>query len=219
VLTVGWVVLAMNSLNLIDNLDGTASGAAAVSALGITVVALSAATGAWPAYLAAAVLGACVAFLPYNLANPARIFLGDGGSTLLGFLLAVGVMGALREASDAITVLAAILLLGVPLLDTATTLTARLRRGVPMLTGGRDHLTHWILAQVGSARGTTAIVALVQAALAGLAIATVEESISTVFVVGAILLLGIAAIVGLRSRTALAARPSGTTLPQTGKAG
>src|SRR3954447_11611434 len=85
-LTVGWVLLAANAFNLIDNLDGTSAGAAAGSALGVAAVALVEGGGAWPAVLAAAVLGACVGFLPFNLARPSRIFLGDGGSTLLGFL-------------------------------------------------------------------------------------------------------------------------------------
>jgi UDP-GlcNAc:undecaprenyl-phosphate GlcNAc-1-phosphate transferase len=214
VLTVGWVVVATNSLNLIDNLDGTASGAAALSALGITVIALGAATDAWPAYVAAAVLGACVGFLPYNLSGPARIFLGDGGSTLLGFLLAVGVMGALHDASGSVAVVAAVLLLGAPLLDTAVVVISRRRRGVPTLTGGRDHLTHRIHARVHSARGTATIVAVAQGGFSALAVAMVELGLPAVPVVVVMIAAALLLLDGLAS-----SEDRRAALPQMRKAG
>jgi UDP-N-acetylmuramyl pentapeptide phosphotransferase/UDP-N-acetylglucosamine-1-phosphate transferase len=174
VLTVGWVLLAANAFNLIDNLDGTASSAAALSALGIVVIGFGAGLASWPALVAAAVLGACVAFLPYNLARPARIFLGDGGSTLLGFLVAVAAMGALSASSVPTALVAAVLLVAAPLLDTAATMTSRRRRGSPILAGGRDHITHEIYARAGSARLTAATIAIVQGACSALAFAVVR---------------------------------------------
>jgi UDP-GlcNAc:undecaprenyl-phosphate GlcNAc-1-phosphate transferase len=176
-LTIGWVVLATNIFNLIDNLDGTSGAAAVGSALGITVIALIDAHQAWPALLAAAVLGAALAFLPFNLAKPARIFLGDGGSNLLGFLLAVAVMGALPGEYGAVDLVAAVLLVGAPLLDTALTLTARRRRGAPLLTGGRDHVTHRIHSWVGSAQRTAAVVVVAQVGFSALAVAAVNWSL------------------------------------------
>src|SRR4051794_15806187 len=113
-LTVGWVVLAANTFNLLDNLDGAASSVAAGSALGIVVIALATGGAVWAAVIAAGVLGACLAFLPFNLARPARLFLGDGGSTLLGFGIAVSGMGALHGHPSATVLLAAALLIGVP---------------------------------------------------------------------------------------------------------
>jgi UDP-GlcNAc:undecaprenyl-phosphate GlcNAc-1-phosphate transferase len=189
VLTIGWVLLAVNAFNLIDNLDGTASSAAAISALGIMVIAFGAGLASWPALLAAAVLGACIAFLPYNLAQPARIFLGDGGSTLLGFLLAVGTMGALSVHSVPTALVAAVLLIATPLLDTAVTFTSRRRRGSRILAGGRDHITHAIYARVGSARVTAAVVAIVQAVCSGLALAVVRFHGAGVPVVAVVFLL------------------------------
>jgi UDP-GlcNAc:undecaprenyl-phosphate GlcNAc-1-phosphate transferase len=138
------------------------------------VIAFGAGAGSWPAIVAASVLGACLAFLPYNLAKPARIFLGDGGSTLLGFLMAVASMGALSVESVPIALLAAVLLIATPLLDTAVTMTSRRRRGSPILAGGRDHITHEIYARVGSARLTAAAIAIVQGLCSGLALAVVR---------------------------------------------
>jgi UDP-GlcNAc:undecaprenyl-phosphate/decaprenyl-phosphate GlcNAc-1-phosphate transferase len=180
VLTVGWVVLATNVFNLIDNLDGTSGGAAVGSALGITAIALIDGPAAWPALLAAAVLGSCLGFLPFNLAKPARIFLGDGGSNLLGFLLAVAVMGALPGEPGSVGLVAAALLVGAPLIDTALTLAARHRRGVPLLDGGRDHVTHRIHSWLGSTHRTAAVVGVAQIGLSALAVAAVDSSLPVI---------------------------------------
>jgi UDP-GlcNAc:undecaprenyl-phosphate GlcNAc-1-phosphate transferase len=218
-LTIGWVVLATNIFNLIDNLDGTSAAAAAGSALGITAIAMIDAPGAWPAVLAAAVLGASLGFLPYNLAKPARIFLGDGGSTLLGFLLAVAAMGALRVEAGPIGLIAAILLVAAPLFDTALTFGARRRRGVPLLTGGRDHVTHRIHARVGSARRTAAAVALAQAAFSAIAVATIHQGVPALPVAAALLLVAVSGgIVVWRGRLG-SAPPSSGPLPTMRRAG
>jgi UDP-N-acetylmuramyl pentapeptide phosphotransferase/UDP-N-acetylglucosamine-1-phosphate transferase len=220
VLTMGWIVVATNALNLIDNLDGTAAAAAAASALGVAVIALSQSSDAWPAVLAAGVLGSCLGFLPYNLAKPARIFLGDGGSTLLGFLLAVAVMGALPEQPGSISLAAAFLLAGTAILDTAMTLASRWRRGVPAFTGGRDHVTHWILSLVGSARRAAAVVAGAQVGLSALAVAVVELDPPAVPVAAAILLALVvpAGVVVFRGELG-SAEPTRAPLPPIERAG
>jgi UDP-GlcNAc:undecaprenyl-phosphate GlcNAc-1-phosphate transferase len=192
-LTVLWVVLAVNAFNLIDNLDGAASSAAAGSALGIAAIALILDAEAWPFLVALALLGSCLAFLPFNLAKPARIFLGDGGSTLLGFLVAVAAMGALRDESGLAPSAAMALLLGIPLLDTAFVMVSRRRRGIPLLTGGHDHLTHRILAWAGSPWKVAAIVASAQTVLSALAAAALELSSTAILLAGA--LYGLTAVV------------------------
>src|SRR4051794_21840051 len=173
-LTVGWVLLAANAFNLIDNLDGASAGAAAGSALGVAAVALVEGGAAWPAVLAAAALGACVGFLPFNLARPSRIFLGDGGSTLLGFLLAVAAMGALPSKPSIPVLTAAVLLAGMALLDTTFVFVSRRRRGAPLMTGGRDHLTHRLYTGLRSARRVVAVIFSAQVAFSALAIAAIE---------------------------------------------
>jgi UDP-GlcNAc:undecaprenyl-phosphate/decaprenyl-phosphate GlcNAc-1-phosphate transferase len=169
VFTVFWIVLAVNAFNLIDNLDGVASSAAAASATGVAAIAFIVGAEAWTALVALAVLGACLAFLFFNLARPARIFLGDGGSTLLGFLIAVSAMGALSEDSAPGSGAVMVLLLGIPLLDTALVMVSRRRRGVRLLTGGRDHLTHRIYERLGSRWKVAATTAGAQLALSALA--------------------------------------------------
>jgi UDP-GlcNAc:undecaprenyl-phosphate/decaprenyl-phosphate GlcNAc-1-phosphate transferase len=192
VLTVFWIVVAVNVFNLIDNLDGAALGAAAGSAVGVVAIALILGAEAWAALAALALLGACLALLPFNLAKPARIFLGDGGSTLLGFLIAISAMGALRDESAALSATMA-LLLGIPLLDTAFVMFSRRRRGIALLTGGRDHLTHRVLAWAGSPWKVAAIVAGAQTALSALAAGAVELSSTAVLLAG--VLYGLTAVV------------------------
>ena len=192
-LTVFWIVLAVNAFNLIDNLDGAASSAAAGSALGIVAIALILDAQAWVALVALALFGACLAFLAFNLARPARIFLGDGGSTLLGYLVAVSAMGALWDESAPAPAAIMLLLLGIPLLDTALVMVSRWRRRVPLLTGGRDHLTHRVLARVGSPRKVAAIAATAQIALSALAAVALE--LGSAALVAAAALYAVAAVV------------------------
>src|SRR4051812_42117760 len=86
-LTVAWVVGLCNAFNLMDNLDGAAGTVAGISAAGVGTLALAHDDPALAAF-AFALAGACAGFLPHNLARPARIFLGDGGSLPIGFLVA-----------------------------------------------------------------------------------------------------------------------------------
>jgi UDP-GlcNAc:undecaprenyl-phosphate GlcNAc-1-phosphate transferase len=200
VLTVGWVVLAVNVLNLLDNLDGAAGSVAAASGLGIAVIAVTTGAAAWAAVVSAGLAGACLGFLPFNLARPSRVFLGDGGSTTIGFLLAVSAMGALNGEPSTSVYLAAGLLIAVPLLDTALVVISHRRRGISMLTGGRDHLTHRVFARVGDARKVALELAAVQAALAGVAVIAVILAPIGVFVAaGAYAIAATAAITALES--------------------
>ena len=107
----------------------------------------------WLAVAAAALCGACVGFLPHNLlASPARIFLGDGGSMPIGFAVGALVMiGAAEAAPEWQSLALGVLLVGIPALDTTLVVVSRRRRGIPILTGGRDHMTHRTLAS-GCAR-------------------------------------------------------------------
>jgi UDP-GlcNAc:undecaprenyl-phosphate GlcNAc-1-phosphate transferase len=207
VLTIGWIVVATNAFNLIDNLDGTSAAAAAASAVGIVVIALDGSL-VWPAVIAAAVLGAAAAFLPYNLSKPARIFLGDGGSTLVGFLLAVTAMAALPGESAPTGLIAAGLLLGAPVIDAAITLGARRRRGIPLLTGGRDHVTHRILRVVGSVRATAAIIAAAQLGLCGLAVAWIVSGLAGMAVAAAGLALAVSAGIFASRGAVVSAEPA-----------
>src|SRR3954447_15012476 len=149
VLTVVWVVAVANAFNIMDNMDGVAASVAGISALGAGVLALiSGEVAAAP--LCFAVAGACAAFLPRNLATPSRIFMGDGGSLVLGLLVAGVTMGIVTPAYFGPRgVIVAALLVGLVVLDTTLVVVSRSRGGRPVLSGGRDHLSHRIARRLG----------------------------------------------------------------------
>ena len=173
--TILWVVAVTNAVNLLDNMDGVLSGVAAVSALAFFVIAAE--RGDYlVASFALAVAAASLGFLRYNF-PPARIFLGDAGSMLLGFLLAaiglkLDLVGPTGLARTAIPVLA----LGVPLFDTLVVVTGRIRDGRSVLRGGTDHSAHRLVA-IGLSGHHVALVSYVaQVCLAGVAVWLVDAS-------------------------------------------
>jgi hypothetical protein len=158
----------------------------------------------WLAVAAAALGGACLGFLPRNLARPARIFLGDGGSMPLGFTVAVLAMSAAARAhAPWQSVVVGLLLVGIPALDTCLVVVSRRRRGVSVLTGGRDHLTHRVGRYLPGTRAVALSLGAVQAAACGLAVLAAQGG-SAFVVFSAILYLAAAgcAIGVLESRPA-----------------
>ena len=170
ILTVLWTVGLVNAFNLMDNLDGACGTVGCASALGLGVLA---ALHGEPvqAGMAFGLAAACAGFLRSNLARPAKIFLGDGGSMTVGFLIAalgMAIARPLRISGSGFLTIAPIA--GVVILDTTLVCVSRTRRGVSLPTGGRDHLTHRLLARLGSPRAVAAALALLQGSLAALAI-------------------------------------------------
>ena len=205
-LTIFWVVGIVNAFNLMDNLDGAAGTVAAVSAAGAG--ALAAIQGAVPlAVLAFAIAGACVGFLPYNLAKPSRIFLGDGGSMPLGLLVACTIMAVPDGQLDWALLFASAPLAGLVILDTALVVTSRYRRGAPILSGGRDHLTHRLLGGLGTERRVALVLAASQAALCGLALGLHELNPEGVVAAAAVYLVLGAAVIALLETAAFDGSP------------
>ena len=140
VLTVVWIVALMNMLNFIDGMDGLAAGIAAISSGSFAILALSLNRGA-VAILAAAMAGACIGFLRHNF-HPARVFMGDAGSLMLGFLLAtISIQGVLKTAA-AVAVMFPLIVLLVPILDTSFVVLKRLKYGRRPWEPDRNHLHH-----------------------------------------------------------------------------
>jgi UDP-GlcNAc:undecaprenyl-phosphate GlcNAc-1-phosphate transferase len=210
-LTVVWIVGVVNAFNLFDNMDGAAATLAAVTALGIAIVA-SLQHDVALAVLALALAGACVGFLPYNLARPARIFLGDGGSLPIGFVIGASLMALQHGGGTGYEqVLAAVLLVGLPVLDTSLVMISRRRAGVPLLTGARDHLTHRLLPRLGSPRTVAGTLGLVQGCLVAVAVGAVQSGRGSVVAAWSIwFVAAVAAIVLLESRSWAPAREHGT---------
>jgi UDP-GlcNAc:undecaprenyl-phosphate/decaprenyl-phosphate GlcNAc-1-phosphate transferase len=196
-----WVLGVVNAFNLFDNMDGAASTMGLVVAAGAALIAVVRGD-LWLAAAAASLSGACLGFLPRNLSTPARIFLGDGGSMPLGFGVAVLVTAAAGSSPTAWrSLLVGLLLVGVPVLDTSLVIVSRRRRGVSVLLGGRDHLTHRAHTLLGSARAVALALGVIQAALSVLAVlASRGEAGLVVIGASAYLLAAGAAIVVLDSR-------------------
>jgi UDP-GlcNAc:undecaprenyl-phosphate GlcNAc-1-phosphate transferase len=152
------------------------------------------------------VAGASLGFLRYNLARPAKIFLGDGGSMPLGLLIACTIMAIPDGRLDWTLLFATAPLAGLPILDTTLVVVSRLRRGDPVLSGHRDHLTHRLLVMLGTERKVAVVLAAAQAALCGLSIALFHlDQAAVLAAAGAYLVAGAAIITQLEI---MVARPT-----------
>jgi UDP-GlcNAc:undecaprenyl-phosphate GlcNAc-1-phosphate transferase len=141
--TVVWIVAIMNMVNFLDGLDGLAAGVCAISAGTFSVIALS--LGKPQAAIATAiVLGGCLGFLRHNF-YPARIFMGDSGALLLGFVLAtISVQFLLKTAAIA-SLFFPLLVLAIPILDTSFVIAKRIKYRQPVFVGDLTHLHHRLL--------------------------------------------------------------------------
>jgi UDP-GlcNAc:undecaprenyl-phosphate GlcNAc-1-phosphate transferase len=143
VTTVGWLMLTTNAVNLIDGMDGLATGVSLFAAT--TIFILSLLQGNWVAALLSAALGGALAgFLPYNF-RPASIFLGDVGSLTLGFMLGMLAVIGSQKSATAIAIAVPILALGIPVADTLLSVVRRAVRGRPIFEPDQDHLHHRLL--------------------------------------------------------------------------
>jgi UDP-GlcNAc:undecaprenyl-phosphate/decaprenyl-phosphate GlcNAc-1-phosphate transferase len=172
------VVLAItNAVNLLDNMDGLSSGTVSIAAFAFFVA------GWWLGqdfvWIVGIVLaGACLGFLPYNL-SPARIFLGDAGTLLMGFLVSSLVLGLHLPDSPAITRAAVpLMIVAVPLFDMALVVVSRRRAGRPVSWGGRDHSSHRIAA-MGATEAQVALITYAAGLLAAFAALVLVRSQSS----------------------------------------
>lgn len=143
IITMVWIVGITNTVNLIDGLDGLAAGTAAIASLCIAYTAYIHGT-----YLAAgamlALAGATLGFLPYNF-YPAKIFMGDGGSLYLGFMLStLSVLGTVKSAT-LVTMIIPVLVLGVPIFDTFFAIFRRFVNKRPIMEADKGHLHHRLM--------------------------------------------------------------------------
>ena len=132
-----WLLGMTNAFNIIDIMDGLASGVAAIACFFLFIIAMSSGqTGV--AYMILALMGALLGFLRFNF-QPARIYLGDAGSLFIGFMLGAPGMGGIYARANPVAVLAPVLILGVPIFDTLFVMTIRWMRGLNPLKGSPDH--------------------------------------------------------------------------------
>ncbi len=143
-LTIFWIIGFVNTVNLIDGLDGLAAGIAAIASIAISFLSFQ--MGQWICAAAmVAMAGSALAFLQYNF-NPAKIFMGDTGSMLLGYLIAgVSVLGQMKTAT-VVVLIVPLIALSVPIMDTFMAIARRKQAGVPVFSPDKRHLHHRLLA-------------------------------------------------------------------------
>jgi len=169
-LTILWIVAIMNMVNFLDGLDGLAAGVCAISAVTFCLIALSLDRGQ-PAILSAIVFGAALGFLRHNF-YPARIFMGDSGALLLGFVLAaISVEGLLKTAA-AVALAFPLLVLAIPIIDTSFVVAKRIKHGKPIYSADRFHLHHRFLDRGFTQRQAVVTMYIWCSTLAGAALAT-----------------------------------------------
>lgn len=161
--TMLWIVGITNSINLIDGLDGLACGVSAISSLSILIISLM--LGQLNiAIILAATVGACFGFMPFNL-NPAKIFMGDAGALLLGYILStVSVMGLLKFYAI-ISFAVPILALALPIFDTVFAIIRRIIKGQNPMSPDRGHIHHRLIDMGLSQKQSVAILYAISAVL------------------------------------------------------
>jgi len=147
--TIAWIVGVTNAVNLIDGLDGLATGLGAIIGATLVEICWQAGQGVGVVY-GVALVGALLGFLPFNF-PPARIFLGDTGALFIGYSLALLALEGSRQPAI-LTFVVPLLALAVPLLDTLLSIVRRLREGRPVFSADRAHMHHRLLEFEGSDR-------------------------------------------------------------------
>ncbi len=146
-LTLFWYVAMMNAINFIDGLDGLLAGFAAISSIFLFVISVVHGNPV-VALVVVALAGAALGFLPYNF-NPAKIFLGDAGSLFIGYVFAtVSIIGSSKTAI-AISIVVPVIVLALPLLDTAVSIVRRARSGKRITEADRGHFHHQLIFRFG----------------------------------------------------------------------
>jgi UDP-GlcNAc:undecaprenyl-phosphate GlcNAc-1-phosphate transferase len=161
--TVVWIVGMTNAVNLIDGLDGLACGVSSISSLTLLVIALILGEPI-VAILVAALAGGCLGFLPYNM-NPAKIFMGDTGSTFLGYILAVISVQGLFKMYTLISFVVPFLLFGLPIFDTCFAFIRRIAHGQSPMHADRSHVHHRLIDMGFSQKQAVAVLYVITAIL------------------------------------------------------
>lgn len=187
--TIIWIVTITNAVNFIDGLDGLAVGVSAISAATMLVIALLVAERN-VALVMAALLGACMGFIPYNY-NPAKIFMGDTGATFLGFILATMSIQGMFKLYAIISFAVPFLILGVPIFDISFAVIRRLARHQNPMKADRGHIHHRLI-DMGFSQKQTVAITYTLTGILGLAAVLLTSSgeVKTLILIGAVIVVG-----------------------------
>lgn len=198
-LTVIWIVFITNAVNFIDGLDGLATGVSAI--MSISLVFISIRVGEYSiAILGIALMGSCFGFLPFNF-NPAKIFMGDTGSTFLGFMLATLSIQGVFKSYAVISFAVPLLILGLPLFDALFAMIRRILRGQSPMTADRGHLHHRLVDMGFSQKQTVFILYAISGVLGITAVLLAESGVlrALLLVICVLILLLIGSMLGKNS--------------------
>ena len=172
-ITLFWIVGITNTINLIDGLDGLASGVASIAA---TTLLFTAALEGYDFIVmqCAIIAGASLGFLPFNF-NPAKIFMGDTGSLLLGYMLAVTSILGMVKSVAAVTLVVPVFALGLPIFDTTFAIIRRYINKKPIMEADKDHLHHKLM-KIGLNQRQTVLIMYFISMLLGLAAIIVSDT-------------------------------------------
>jgi len=194
-LTLIWIVALTNALNFLDNMDGLAAGLTGIAAAFFFILSAGEGQGLVSS-LAAAITGAALGFLIFNF-NPASIFMGDMGSQVLGFVLAILAIKLRFSTPPSISTWAVpVLVLGLPIFDISLVVFTRLREGRSPAQAGKDHTSHRLV-QMGLSTRSAVLVLYGVCVLLGIDALIVSRSTpeTALILVGATALLALAAFV------------------------
>lgn len=185
-ITIIWIVAITNAVNLIDGLDGLAVGVSAIACMTMLAVSLLI-NEVGIAVILAALAGACVGFMPYNL-NPASIFMGDTGSTFLGYMLATLSIQGMFKVYAIISFAVPFLILGLPIFDTAFAFLRRILSGRSPFSPDRGHVHHRLIDMGFNQKQTVAILYAISTVLGLLAVVlTTSGELRAIIVVAVVL--------------------------------
>lgn len=188
-ITIIWIVAITNAVNFIDGLDGLAVGVSAISTASLLIVALMV-SEMNIAIVLAALLGACIGFIPYNK-NPAKIFMGDSGSTFLGYILATLSIQGLFKLYAIISFAVPFLILGLPIFDICFAFLRRIAKGQNPMVADRGHVHHRLV-DMGFNQKQAVAIAYMLTAILGLAAVLLTSSgeFKALILIGAFIIVG-----------------------------
>lgn len=198
-ITVVWIVFITNAVNFIDGLDGLAAGVSAI--MSVSLVFIAARVGEYPiAIVGTALMGACFGFLPFNF-NPAKIFMGDTGSTFLGFMLASLSIQGVFKSYAVISFAVPLLILGLPLFDASFAMIRRLATGQSPMKADRGHLHHRLIDMGFSQKQTVFILYAISGVLGISAVLLAENRFlrAMLLLICVLVLLLIGSLLGMNS--------------------
>ena len=194
VFSIIWIVAVTNAVNLIDGLDGLAAGVSTIASVSILFISLID-NNSFVSLISACLVGACLGFLPYNI-NPAKIFMGDTGSTFLGYIMAVMSVQGMFKSYTVITFIMPVLILGLPLFDTSFAIIRRIINHKPIMQPDRGHLHHRLIDMGFNQKQTVSILYTISALL-GLSAIVMEgyDTATGIFLLVSVIIFVVLAII------------------------